>query len=119
MAAPTRIVVEDEDGVPVVRFIDRHLMDDRVVREAGDQIASALPTTGPVRLILDFSDVSQISSAMIGRLVVFMRRASNSGGLMRLCELSAGVQDVLRTTNLNRVLIAARDRREAREAFGP
>jgi anti-sigma B factor antagonist len=117
MAAPARIVVEDEDGVAVIRFLDRQLMDDLAVREAGDQMMSALPSSGPIRVILDFSGVSLISSAMIGRLVVVQRRVDVSGGLMRLCELSTGVRDVLRTTNLDRVLIATRDRREAREAF--
>jgi anti-sigma B factor antagonist len=119
MAATARIAVEDEDGVPVVRFLDRQLMDDRAVREAADQLMATLPTREPVRVILDFSNVAMISSAMLGRLVLLQRRADQSGGLLRLCEVSPSVRDVLRTTNLDRILKVARDRREAREAFGP
>ncbi|MDB5352735.1 MAG: hypothetical protein JWN86_3982 [Planctomycetota bacterium] len=119
MAAPTRIALEDEDGVPVIRIYDRQIMDDRIVREVGDQIMAALPPSGPVRLILDFANVTMISSAMIGRLVVLQRRADATGGLLRLCEIGSAVRDVLRTTNLDRVLKITRDRREAREAFGP
>ena len=118
MAAPARIALESEDGIPVVRFLDRQLMDDRAVREAAEQVAAALPATGPIQVILDFSSVTMISSMMIGRLVLLQRRADVSGGKMRLCELGPAVRDVMRTTNLDRILIAARDRREAREAFG-
>ena len=119
MPAPARIALEDEDGVTAVRFFDRHIMDDRIVREVGDQIMAALPPSGPVRVILDFGNVSMISSAMIGRLVVLQRRADATGGLLRLCEVGTGVRDVLRTTNLDRIIKITRDRREAREAFGP
>jgi anti-sigma B factor antagonist len=119
MAASARIALEDEDGVPVVRFFDRQLMDDRVVREVGDQITAALPKSGPIGLILDFANVTMISSAMIGRLVLLQRRADASGGCLRLCEMGPAVRGALRTTNLDRVLTITRDRREAREAFPP
>ena len=119
MAATARIAAEDEDGVAVVRFLDRQLMDDRAVREAADQLMATLPAKEPIRVILDFAGVAMISSAMLGRLVLAQRRADLSGGLLRLCELSPAVRDVLKTTNLDRILKVARDRREAREAFGP
>ena len=119
MAATARIAVDDEDGIAVVRFLDRQLMDDRAVREAADQFMATLPAQGPSRVILDFSNVAMISSAMRGRLVLAQRRADLSGGLLRLCEVSPAIRDVLRTTNLDRILTLARDRREAREAFGP
>ncbi len=119
MPAPPRIALDNEDGVATVRFLDRQIMDDRVVREVGDQIMAALPPSGPVRVILDFGNVAMISSAMIGRLVLLQRRADATGGLLRLCELGPPVSDVLGTTNLDRVLKITRDRREAREAFGP
>ncbi len=119
MAAPNRIAMEDADGVPVIRFMERQLYDDRTVREAGDQInAAVLSGIGPVRVILDFSGVAMISSALLGRLVLLQRRVDASKGMLRLCEVSPAVRDVLKTTNLDRILKIDRDRREAREHFG-
>ncbi len=119
MPAPSRIAVDDLDGVPVVRFLDRQLYDDRTVREVGDALMStATANPGPFRLILDFSGVTMISSALIGRLVLLQRKADASGGTLRLCDLGKPVFDALKTTNLDRILKIARDRREAREAFG-
>ena len=119
MPAPARIALDSEDGVTVVRFLDRQIMDDRLVREAFDQLDAAIPASQPLALILDLSGVNMISSAFIGKIVLLERRAQRSGGLLRLCELSRTVADVLHTTNLDRVLKIARDRREAREAFEP
>ena len=117
MPAEARIVLEEETGVAVVRFLDSQLMDDRAVREAAEQAAAALPSNAPILVILDFSGLSMISSAMIGRLVLLQRRVAASGGRMRLCELSPAVRDTLKTTNLDRILIAASSRHEARDAF--
>lgn len=119
MPAPTRIAIEDADGVPVVRFFDRRLFDDTTVREVGDQLFAALPKSGPIRAILDFSGVEMVSSAMLGKLILLLRRVDASGGRLRLCELSGPVLGVLQSTHLERLFGVARDRREAREAFGP
>lgn len=118
MAGPSRIRLEDADGIPVVRFTDRHLFDDRTVREAADQLFAALPNTGPIALIVDFSGVESVSSSLLGKLILLQRRVDASTGMLRLCELNDAIRAVLRTTNLDRLFTVARDRREAREAFG-
>ena len=66
MTAPSRIQVADIDGVKVVRFNDPQLFDERTVREVAEQIAVSLPSDGsPIRLILDFSEVSLLSSSAL------------------------------------------------------
>jgi anti-sigma B factor antagonist len=118
MPALPRIRVQDVEGVPLIRFLDRRLFDDSIVREAADQLFAALPTDRPINLILDFTGVDQISSAMLGKLILLQRRVDASKGQLRLCELSPTIQTVLRTTNLDRLFAVDRDQRTAREAFG-
>ena len=63
MASTPRIDVREIDGVKVVRFQDRHLFDERTVRDVAEQLAAILPNDGtPIRLVLDFTDVALISS---------------------------------------------------------
>ncbi len=118
MAAPARIRLEEEDGIPVARILDRQVLDDRIVREVSDQLVSSVPASGPFALIVDFSAVGNVSSAFIGRLVMLQRKADLSKGRLRLCGMSPAVREVFKVTNLDRVLTIVRDRREAREAFG-
>lgn len=114
----SRIDVREIDGVKVVRFLDRQLFDERTVRDVADQIASVLPNDGnPIRLVLDFSDVTLISSSLLSKLILFQRRVDASRGKLRLCEMSPVLQQVFRTSNLDRLFSIDRDQRTALAAL--
>lgn len=118
MAAPPRIQIQETDGVYVVRFNDQQLFDERTVREAAEQIAIALPNDGnPVRLVIDFSDVSLISSSALSKLILIQRRIGEGRGKLRLCELSPVLQQVFRTSNLDRLFSIDRDLRSSLDAI--
>jgi anti-sigma B factor antagonist len=118
MSAPTRIQLNDSDGIKVVRFQDHQLFDERTVREIADQIAEALPNDGsPIRLVVDFSDVSLISSTFLSKLILLQRRVDGSRGKMRLCEMTPMIQQVFRTSNLDRLFKIDRDQRSAIDSF--
>src|SRR5579864_2814939 len=117
MAAPGRIDLDEVDGVRIVKFRDRQVFDDRTVREVADQLFAATPSTGPIRMILDFSAVDLVSSALLGKLILLQRRVDATGGKLRLCEMSSVVRSVFKTSNLDRLFAIDRDRRESIEAF--
>jgi anti-sigma B factor antagonist len=118
MAAPSRIQFRDVDGVKVVRFNDHQLFDERTVREAAEQVAINLPNDGtPINLVIDFSDVSLISSTLLSKLILIQRRVDATRGKLRLCELSPVLQQVFRTSNLDRLFTIDRDERTSLSAF--
>jgi anti-sigma B factor antagonist len=118
MAVTSRINVTEADGVAVIRFQDNQLFDERTVREASDQIAAALPNDGsPIRLVVDFSDVGLISSTFLSKLILLQRRIDQTRGKLRLCEMSPIIQQVFRTSNLDRLFKIDRDQRTAVESF--
>src|SRR5215470_13480744 len=112
MAVTPRIQVTETNGVKVVRFLDHQLFDERTVREVADQIAAALPNDGsPIRLVMDFSDVSLISSTFLSKLILLQRRIDGTRGKLRLCEMSPMIEQVFRTSNLDRLFKIDRDQR--------
>ena len=118
MAVTSRIHVTEMDGVSVIRFHDNQLFDERTVREASDQIAAALPNDGsPIRVVVDFSDVGLISSTFLSKLILLQRRIDQTRGKLRLCEMSPIIQQVFRTSNLDRLFKIDRDQRTAVESF--
>ncbi len=118
MPATARIQVNDADGIKVVRFTDQQLFDERTVREASEQIAVSLPSDGtPIRLVLDFSDVNLISSSALSKLILIQRRIDATRGKLRLCELSPILQQVFRTSNLDRLFSIDRDLRTSLDAL--
>jgi anti-sigma B factor antagonist len=118
MAVTPRIHVSETNGIKVVRFSDNQLFDERTVREVADQVHEALPNDGsPIRVVLDFSDVGLVSSTLLSKLILLQRRVENSRGKLRLCELSPMIQQVFRTSNLDRLFSIDRDSRTSIEAF--
>jgi anti-sigma B factor antagonist len=117
MASPTHIEDREVEGVKVIKFLDRQLFDERTVREVADQIAAALPGDGPINVVLDFSDVSLISSSLLSKLILLQRRVDTSRGKMRLCEMSGTLQSVFRTSNLDRLFRIDRDLRSSLSSF--
>ncbi len=118
MANAPRITVRETDGVIVIRFQEQHVFDERTVREVSDQIAAVLPNDGsPIRLVLDFTGVNLISSSLLSKLILLQRRVDGTGGKLRLCEISPLLQQVFRTSNLDRLFSLDRDQRAALSAF--
>ena len=118
MPPPLRIQVNDANGIKIVRFNDQQLFDERTVREVSEQIAISLPSDGtPIRLVLDFSEVNLISSSALSKLILIQRRIDATRGKLRLCELSPILQQVFRTSNLDRLFAIDRDLRTSLEAL--
>ena len=119
MAGTQRIEATETNGVNLVSFRDRLLFDDKTVREASDQLNASLPGGGkPIRLILDFTGVDLISSSLLGKLILLLRRIEGAGGKLILCELSPTVQTVFKTSNLDRLFKIVRDRAAALAELG-
>jgi len=118
MPPADRISMTEVDGVKIVRFLDRQLFDERTVREVADQIAATLPNDGrPIRLVLDFAGVGLISSTLLSKLILLQRRIDGTRGKLRLCELSPVLEQVFRTSNLDRLFGIDRDQRSALEVL--
>ena len=111
MPGTLRVEVADANGVQVISFRERLLFDDKMVRDVSDQINAALPSDGkPIRLIIDFAGVDLISSSLLGKLILLLRRVEGGGGRLLLCELTPTVQAVFKTSNLDKLFKIVRDR---------
>jgi anti-sigma B factor antagonist len=118
MANTPRIQVQDVEGITVIRFQDHQLFDERTVRDVAEQVAAALPNDGrPIRVVLDFTNVTLISSSLLSKLILLQRRVDGTGGQLRLCEISQMLQQVFRTSNLDRLFAIDRDQRASLGAF--
>ncbi len=116
MLPDSRLKLDSQGSISVIRFVDRHLFDDRVVRDVSEQLFRHLPAPGsPALLVVDLSGVDSLSSAMLGKLILLQRKVDASAGHLRLCGLSDSTRAVLKTTNLERLFKICSDSREAVE----
>jgi anti-sigma B factor antagonist len=72
---------------------------------------------GHRKILLNLENVTYIDSSGLGELVSCMTTAKNRGGQLRICNVKARVDDLLRITHLDSVLNFATDEATAIKAF--
>src|SRR5262245_25054142 len=66
-----------------------------------EQIWAILQQSFTYRLVLELDEIGLMNSCMIAQLVLLSKRINSHGGLLRLCGLSAGNQEVVHMCRLD------------------
>lgn len=65
------------------------------------------------RVILDFTDVTMLGSMGLGMLITLTKQCQTGGGRMVMHGMSKSLNDLVRLTKLDRLLVIAPDRAAA------
>jgi anti-sigma B factor antagonist len=88
-----------------VRFLGGSVsLDDGKAEVVGERLCALADQLGPCTLLLDFSNVGYVSSALLGLLIRLHKRLGAAGGRLRLRNLSPRVYEVFEVTRLNTIL---------------
>ena len=89
--------------VIVVRLGKHRVLDELTVNKISEELLGVADRPDCHRLLLDFSGVAQLSSAMLARLVMLHRKMDIHGEKLRLCGLDSQLRSVFATTKLDRL----------------
>jgi anti-sigma B factor antagonist len=89
--------------VIVVRLRKHRVLDELTVNKIGDELLGVADRPDCRHLLLDFSGVAQLSSAMLGLLLKLRRKIAPKGENLRLCGLNPQLRSVFATTKLDRL----------------
>ena len=95
--------VDEEAGVAVARILDRDLIEEMDIRRLSHQL-DELIASGRNRIALDFSNVEHCSSQALSNVVQAFERCRAAGGALKLCTVQPPVAELLRMTNLFRMI---------------
>lgn len=112
------IVVENRDGVSIVRFVDDKIMDTKRIQQVNDELNAVADDSKAGEMLLNMENVRFLSSAAINKLIVLDKRIKSSGGEIRLTNLRPEVRDVFSITNLDRLFKIFDTPTEAMKSFG-
>lgn len=102
-AAESHINVTRRDGVDIVEFVDRKILDELSISELSDQLRAVAEATPAVRLVLDFARVDHLSSAALGMLITLDKLVKERHGKLRLCNINPQIFEVFKITRLNKL----------------
>jgi len=94
-----------KEGEVIVIQIDKPvIVDDRLVKEIGEELTAAVDRSEHHHVVLNMSKVTGLSSAMLGKLLMIQKRMELHRRRLKLCCVQPEIRDVLVATKLHRVL---------------
>ena len=114
----TSLRTQETEGVLVVYFNEAKILDEAKIQKIGTELIEAAGTSAESqRLLLNFTGVGFMSSAMIGKLVLLNKKCKTDGITLKLCEISGNVSEVFKIMKLNKVFDIQDDEAKAFKAF--
>ncbi len=117
MTAYQRLEISEGGDVTVVRFRDRRLDDILEIEQVGQELYRLVDEGRHKRLILDFSGVAFLSSALIGKLISLNAKIQARDGSVKLCSIRPEILQVFHSCKLDRIFSISKDVADAFPSF--
>jgi anti-sigma B factor antagonist len=111
--------VGKKGDVILVRLGKHRVLDEQTVNKISDELLGVADRPDCHRLLLDLSGVTQLSSAMLAKLVQLHKKMVSKGEKLRLCGLNPQLRSVFATTRLDWLFDITDTEASALEADAP
>ncbi len=106
-----------KDKILTIRLLDERLMDESQLKRIYTDMMALLDKSTEQQVVLDFSKVQFMSSAMLGKLVQIHKKCKEYKVKLKLCGISPEIYEVFKITRLHKLFDIAADEASARKAF--
>lgn len=103
--------------ISIVELTDRKILDEIGITQIGDQLNALVSEEVAPKFVLDFANVSHMSSRVLGMLITLHKRIREKQGELRLCNIQPSIYEVFVITRLNEIFQIFQSRREALESI--
>lgn len=103
--------------VGMVQFLDKKLMDQKVIQEVGDELFALVEKEQRKNVLLNFDNVEFLVSAALNKLILLDKKTKTAGGKLLLCNLKPEIFDIFAVTRLTQLFQIKRTEQEALAAF--
>ena len=113
----SRLRISDNDGVTLVEFVDRNILDEANIQAINEEITSEIDKSDTPKVLISFSNVDHLSSAALGALITINNKIKEKGGELHLANIDPQIYEVFVITRLNKLFNIHESTEEARTAF--
>jgi anti-sigma B factor antagonist len=106
-----------KDDVLTIRILDERLVDPEQLKRLFDDLHALLGKSEERQVVLDFTPVKFMASAMLSKLVAFQKKCAEFQAKLKLCSVSPEIMQVFKITKLNKVFDIQPDEATARKSF--
>ena len=113
-----RISVEYSENATVIAFTDEKILEEKDVQALQESIMSVIESaSGGIKLILDFSNVQFLSSAVLGLLIRISKTVYERDGQLKLCSINPKIYKIFKITRLTKIFDIYKDIGSATESL--
>ncbi len=113
----SRLKVEESDGVTLVEFLDKNILDEANIQQIGDELADIVDSATKPQVVINFQNVEHLSSAALGTLITVNNRIASKDGKLILAEIEGQILEVFKITKLDRLFDIRDSNSEAIASF--
>jgi anti-sigma B factor antagonist len=108
-----RISVEYGQDATIITFTDEKILEERDIVELQESLMGVIEQAEKINLVLDFSAVKFLSSAVLGLLIRVSKKVYEQDGQLRLCNISPRIYEIFKITRLTKIFDIYPDRESA------
>lgn len=101
--------VEKHGRITVARIVAASVLDAVNVQAFGEELLELVAKRDRMYLLLDFSNVDYLSSAVLTELLRINKAVADKHGSFRLCSLNRDIRKVFEITNLDKMFTIYED----------
>ena len=99
----SRLVVNHDEDITRVEFVDRNILEEASIQQIGDEISALIDAASNPKLLISFEHVEHLSSAALGTLITINNKIRQKGGQLRLSNIDKQIYEVFVITKLNKL----------------
>jgi len=107
------LLTRQAEDVLIAYFQDVRIIDESRITNLGQELTELVNNPTNQKIVLNFEKVSFMSSAMIGKLVLFGKKCDSAKVSLRLCNINDNVDEVFKLMKLGKVFALDNDEETA------
>ena len=102
MADQSMLQIFDQEGISNVEFSESNILDEVAIRKIGDELQSVIDRKGLPKIVLNFDNVSALSSSALGMLITVNTKVNEKHGKLAMACIKGPIREVFRITKLDK-----------------
>jgi anti-sigma B factor antagonist len=111
------ISVQYEKNATIVTFLNEKILEEKDINSLRESIMAVIEQSDQINMILDFSNVKFLSSAVLGLLLRISKKIYERDSHLRLCNINPKIYEIFKITRLNKIFEIYPDIESALEAL--
>jgi len=106
-----------QGNVMVIRFGEHSILDEPCVKKLADELFQVAERPDCQNLLLNFTGVVGLSSAMLGVMLLLRKKVSQKEGRLKICFVGPDIMDIFHATKLGQVFQILGNEQQGLKAF--